>query len=108
MEKRVLDEITVKNMDGESMNAKVYKLDVFAVKTLKAKYMRINKIVPEGNGIKSMEGVFDFESLSLAVLEKGLDRNVLSELDPEEADDIYNKYYAKYFNPNKGAKEEKN
>jgi len=70
------------------------------VKQIKRKYMVITKIVPEGNGIKSMEGTFDFEGISEEVFDKCVKCPNKEDVDALELDRVYNKYFDKYFNPN--------
>jgi len=90
----------VKDIEGKEIEVEVMVLGFRLVKQLKAKYLKVDKIVPEGNGVKSMEGTFDYESLSAEAIEKGVKGINMDHLDPLEGDRIYNKYYAKYFNPN--------
>ena len=56
-------------IDGEKVEAEITLPSWRLVKQLKRKFMVVNKIVPEGNGIKSMEGVFDFEGISEEVFD---------------------------------------
>jgi len=93
----------------DTVNAEVQLLGWRLVKQLKRKYMVVNKIVPEGNGIKAMEGIFDFEGISEEVFDKKVKCDRKEEVDALEVDRVYNKYYAKYFNPNhETGDEEKN
>ena len=89
--------IKVKLVTGEEVEAVVKPLLWREVKELRRKFIKVNKLNPQTN---EMEGNFDFEGLSEACILRGVKCDRLNELDPLEADRIYNKYYAKYFNPN--------
>lgn len=105
------ENLRINKPDGtvETVEANIMLLGWRQVKKLKRKYLVVNRIVPEGTGIKAMEGVFDYEGISEEAFDIGVKCNNKEEVDPFEIDRIYNKYYAKYFNPNHiSGDEEKN
>lgn len=93
---------TIKLVDGTKKDVKLRPIGLRLAKQLKSKYLKVEKIVPEGKkGIKSMEGVFDFEMLSYDVIEEALKDEGLDmdKVDTLDADRIYNTYYSRIFNP---------
>jgi len=90
----------LKLIDGTEKEFTIQPLRWQVVKNLKSKFIKIDEIVPEGNGIKAMRGNFDYEGLSGEVISKCILGERSEDIDAFEVDRIYNKYFAKYFNPN--------
>ena len=94
--------------NGEKKEITINRISNRKIKSLKALYMKVRKIVPEGTtGIKSLEGDFDFETLSFKLVEEGIKPIDYDELDYDECDRIYNKYFARYAQPQKSEEEKK-
>lgn len=87
-------------IDGTEKEFTIQPLRWNEVKEIKRKYIKIDEIIPEGNGIKAMRGNFDYEGLSQEVLNKCLLGERKEDIDLFEVDRVYNKYFEKYFNPN--------
>ena len=84
----------------DTVIAEIRPLGWRLISQLKQKFMKINEIVPEGDGIKSMRGDFNFEGIAEASFDKGVKCERKEEVDSLEMNRVYNKYYSKYFNPN--------
>lgn len=99
---------TVKFIDGSEKEISMGIVVITKIKELKSKYLKIHKVTPDGNsGIKTMEGNFDYEMLSLEIVKGGIAPVKIDDLDPNECDRLYNKYYARYVNPQTSKEEKK-
>lgn len=94
----------IKFVDGEVKDVEVMILGFRKVKQLKSKYFKVTKVDLAGKDVKSMEGDFDHEGLSMEATMtavKGLAESDWDKVDPDDADRIYNTYLDKYFSLSK-------